>query len=118
MRIQRIAILCAAPLVLAGCAELGGLGGILDGGYGNSGTYGNNGSYGNNGAYGSQEDFEHAAVDACRQEASRYGQASIDNVQRGNNAIQVYGTVGDNRRGTRRFVCTYDSRGRITRFDI
>lgn len=112
MRIQRIAILCAAPLVLAGCAALPGLGGLLNG------AYGNNGSYGNQGGYGSSQDFERAAIDACGREASRYGQVSISNVERGNDAIEVYGTVGDNRRGARRFVCTYDSRGRIIRFDI
>lgn len=118
MRIKRFAILCAAPLILGGCASLGGLADILDGGYGNNGAYGNNDSYGNYGAYGSSQDFERAAVDSCRQEASRYGQPRIDNVERGDNAIRVYGTIYDNRRGERRFVCTFDNRGRIIRFDI
>jgi len=112
MRKSFIPILAGA-LAVSGCAygaqdPLGGLGGILGGvlGGGNSG-----GGYNN-------QDFERAAVSACGNEASRYGQVSINNVERrSNSTIRVYGSVQTNN-GRRNFNCDFRSDGRITDFNI
>ncbi len=125
MRFHKIAVLLTAPIALAGCAELLDSYGYGNNGYGN-GTYGNGntGGYGYNNNSGTQT-FERAAVDACGREASRYGQVSIANVQQGRDVVQVFGSVRDNRNGNynnqyngRQFRCTFDSRGRITQFQI
>ena len=114
MRTRILAATLAGTMMLGGCATglggygndpLGGLlGGILGGGYGNY-----NDGYNAN-------DFERAAVNACGQEASRYGSVRIVDVNRGSDTVRVLGRIDT--RDTRRdeFTCTFRSDGRIVDF--
>jgi hypothetical protein len=116
--------LAALPLALGACttspyggygyndpvtSAIGVLGTVLGGqrayspyGGGYSGGYGYGGG-----------NFSQAAVNACGNYASRYGQVAITNVrQTSNDKVHVYGYAGN-----RDFDCSFRSDGRITDFD-
>jgi hypothetical protein len=100
----------SATLLLGGCAAgMGGdpLGGLLQGVLG-----------GDNRGYSSGNDeFQRAAVNACGQEASRYGRVTIDNVrQESRNILRVEGRVENQQR--RSFTCSFRSDGQIVDFRI
>lgn len=117
MRKLFLPVLLATTFTLGGCAGglgqdplTGILGSVLGGGLG--------GGYPAQGGYGNQN-FEQAAVNACGQQASRYGRVSISNVQpQSNSTLRVYGTVEVNGYQRRNFACSFRSDGRITDFDI
>ncbi len=117
MRKSFAPLLIATTLGLSACASpLGGLGGGMGGPLEavlGSVLGGSQGGYGNNGG-----NFQQAAVNACGNEASRYGQVSVRDVrQQSNSTLRVYGVVGSNY-GNRNFECSFRSDGRITDFDI
>ncbi|HEY0626228.1 MAG TPA: hypothetical protein VGD10_05785 [Allosphingosinicella sp.] len=120
MRKSLLPLVLGSTLALGACASplggLGGLGGPYDpvgavlgsvlGGATNSG-YG----YGN-------QNFQQAAVNACGNEASRYGQVGINDVrQQSSSTLRVYGTINNNY-DRRSFACSFRSDGRITDFDV
>jgi hypothetical protein len=107
-------LLIVSTLALSACASplggMGGMGGPLEAVLGSVLGGGNQG-------YGSSN-FQQAAINACGNEASRYGQVSIQDVrQQSSSSLRVYGVVGSNY-GSRDFQCTFRSDGRITDFDI
>jgi hypothetical protein len=124
----------AATLALGGCTTGYGSGGY---GYGsdpisgvlgsvlgnviggNSGYgYSNNSTSGYGDGSNGNEQFARAAVDACGQQAARYGQVSISNVQQTSGSImQVDGRVGSNYQ-QRGFYCAFRSDGRIADFRL
>ena len=111
-------LILAGALAVGGCASYGGYGG-MGGPYDVLGSVlggvigGSNSGYG----YGNQN-FEQAAVNACGNQASRYGRVSITDVrQQSNNTLRVYGVVDNNYRRDD-FACSFRSDGRITDFDI
>jgi hypothetical protein len=98
----------------------GGMGGPLEAvlgtvlGAAGSSSYG----YGNQGYYGGGGNFQQAAVNACGNAASRYGQVSIRDVRQiSRDTLRVYGLIGSAYR-TNDFECNFRSDGRITDFDI
>ena len=117
MRRFLLPILFVACIPLGGCVQgLGGMGGqdvlgsvlgsVLGGQRQNQGMGGQN--------------FEDAAVEACANEARRYGSVNISDVRaQSNSTLRVSGTVdtnnGYNRRG---FGCSYREDGRITDFSV
>ena len=120
MRKTIITSVLASTLLLGGCAQnglegLGGyggnpigsvLGGILNGGLGTR-----------NSGY-SSSDFERAAVNACGQTASQYGQVSITDADRtSNSTVRVEGRIAQNY-SQRAFTCSFRSDGQITDFRI
>lgn len=114
MRKVLLSTICAASLGLGGCAYgLGGLGGqdVLGSVLGS--VIGGQGGYGQGGP-----DFQSMAVEACGNEASRYGSVRIADVRQADrDTLRVYGTINDNYR-QREFGCSYRSDGRITDFDV
>ena len=114
MRKLFIPIFLAGGLSVGGCTTAGiaeqVLGSVLGGGLGGQGGYGNNG-YGN-------QNFQQAAVNACGQQAQRYGQVRIDNVEQRSSSMRVYGTVQTNNYDQRQFACSFSSSGRITEFQF
>ena len=97
-------------LSLGGCATspYGGMGGPLEAVLGS--VLGADQSGGN--------DFQRAAVNACGNYASQYGQVSVRDVrQQSRDTLRVYGLIGTNF-GTRDFECSFRSDGRITDFDV
>ena len=101
----------AGALALGGCAmsPFGGMGGPLESVLGSVLGAGQND--GNN-------DFARAAVNACGNHASQYGQVQIRDVrQQSRDTLRVSGVVGSNY-GNRNFECSFRSDGRITDFDI
>lgn len=104
--------LMAGSLMLGGCAT----------GYGNDPLAGILGSVlggqGNRSASGSvNSQFETAAVNACGQQASQYGQVTISNVQQiSNDTLRVDGRVGANTYQQRSWGCSFRADGRITDF--
>ena len=116
MRKLLIPTLLAGAMALGGCASVlpAVLGSVLQGGLGQGGAgYG----YPDQG-YGSQN-FQQAAVNACGQQAARYGQVRISNVQQSSSStLRVYGTVSTGGYQQRNFACSFRSDGRITDFDI
>ena len=120
MRKLFLPVLAVASLSIAGCATspLGGYGmggpleAVLGSVLGGGGVLGSGqGNYGNT-------NFQQAAVNACGNEASRYGQVSIRDVrQKSSSTLRVYGVVGSNY-GSREFECSFRNDGRITDFDI
>ncbi|HEV2079032.1 MAG TPA: hypothetical protein VGR19_03920 [Allosphingosinicella sp.] len=104
------------PVVLAGSLALGGctsvlpavLGSVLQGGLGGGGGYDQ--------GYGGQQ-FQQAAVNACGQQASRYGRVNIADVRQvSNSTLRVFGTVDSGNFQRRSFSCDFRSDGRITNF--
>lgn len=96
-------------LSLGGCATspFGGMGGPLESVLGS--VLG--------GSQGGGNDFQRAAVNACGNYASQYGQVSIRDVrQQSRDTLRVYGLIGSNY-GSRDFECSFRSDGRITDFD-
>ncbi len=76
--------------------------------------YGN--GYGYNG-YGGQQ-FSQAAINACANVASRYGQPSITQVRQvSGSTLRVYGRTF-NGYSARNWDCDFRSDGRVTDFDI
>lgn len=126
MRKTHILLAAAATLPLAACATspygspygygyqdpvigaIGALGSVL----GSQGAYGyNNYGYGGGG-------FTQAAVNACANYASRYGQVRVNNVrQTSSSKVHVYGTASNGYYG-RNFDCSFRSDGRVSDFDI
>ena len=111
MRNSPAFLIMAGALALGGCATspFGGMGGPLEQVLGSVLGAGQND--GNN-------DFARAAVNACGNHASQYGQVQVRDVrQQSRNTLRVYGIVGTNY-GNRDFECSFRSDGRITDFDI
>ena len=108
----------AGSLLLGGCATS-----PYGGGYGGD-PIGNilgtilGGSQG----YNNRElsDFERAAVNACGQEASRYGRVSISDVrQQSASIVEVFGVIqSSDRYQQRQFGCAFRSDGRIADFRV
>lgn len=97
-------------LSLGGCATspLGGMGGPLESVLGSVLGAGQNDS----------NSFERAAINACGNYASQYGQVQMRDVrQQSRDTLRVYGIVGTNY-GARNFECSFRSDGRITDFDV
>ena len=118
MRKLMIPTLLAGALALGGCSSVlpAVLGSVLQGGLGQGG-----GGYGYpDQGYGNQnQNFQQAAVNACGQQAARYGQVRISNVQQASSStLRVYGTVSTGGYQQRNFACSFRSDGRITDFDI
>ena len=115
MRKSVLPILFVALLPLGGCAYgLGGMGGQDVLGSVLGGVLG-----GQRQGMGGQS-FQDAAVEACANEARRYGSVNISDVRaQSSSTLRVSGTVdtnnGYNRRG---FGCSYREDGRITDFNI
>jgi hypothetical protein len=99
-------------LALGGCMTSplgGGMGGPLEAVLGQvlGGSQNNGGS-----------NFQQAAINACGNHASQYGQVSIRDVrQQSRDTLRVYGVVGSNY-DSRNFECSFRSDGRITDFDF
>ena len=115
MRKSLTPLILAAFLPLAGCAYgLGGLGGGQD-------VLGSvlGGVLGGNRAMGGQS-FQAAAVEACANEARRYGSVSVSDVRQvSSSTLRVFGTINtSNYGGQRRFDCDFREDGRITDFDL
>ncbi len=108
---RKSVLLVAAFLPLAGCAYgLGGqdvLGSVLGG------------VLGGNRAMGGQT-FQDAAVEACANQARRYGSVSVSDVRQVNSStMRVFGMINTSNYGGRRsFDCDFREDGRITDFDI
>ena len=108
MRKSVSAIVIASAFSLGGCAM--GMGGPLEAVLGSvlGGSQGQN-SGGN---------FQQAAVQACGNHASQYGQVQVRDVrQQDSQTLRVYGTVSSNYQN-RNFECSFRSDGRITDFDF
>jgi hypothetical protein len=110
MRKSILPILLAATLPLGACAYgLGGqdvLGSVL-------GTVLNSG---NNGMGG--QSFQDAAVEACANEARRYGSVSVTDVRaQSSSTLRVTGVIGTNY-DRRAFACSFREDGQITDFDV
>ena len=104
-----------APTMLAGALALGGCTTGLDGLLG--GILGND-------TYGSGYDdrnlsrFERAAVEACAQEASRYGRVDIRDVrQTERDIVRVTGRIDNRDRQRDEFSCDFRDDGRIVDFE-
>jgi hypothetical protein len=123
--------LAALPLPLAACATtpygspygyndpvigaIGALGSVL--GAGQSG-YASPYGYSNYGYGGGGGGFTQAAVNACANYASRYGQVQVRSVQQTSSSkVHVYGTASNGYYG-RNFDCSFRSDGRVSDFDI
>ena len=112
MRKLMIPTLLAGALALGGCTSVlpAVLGSVLQGGLGwglGGGAYGQGGG----------EQFQQAAVNACGQQASQYGQVRISNVQQvSSSTLRVFGTVDAGNFQGRGFSCDFRSDGRITSF--
>ena len=120
MRKITITTVLASTLLLGGCAQTGleGLGGNPIGGILGSVLAGGLGTAGSGSGYGSQ-DFEQAAVNACGQQASQYGQVRINDVgQTSRDSVRVDGTIAQNNYQQRSFTCSFRSDGRITDFRV
>lgn len=113
MRKSPALILIAGALALGGCATGplgGGMGGPLEAVLGQ--VLGGAGQNNNGGGQ-----FQQAAVNACGNHASQYGQVQVRDVrQQDRNTLRVYGVVGSNY-DSRNFECSFRSDGRITDFD-
>lgn len=114
MRKSFTTLLLAGSLTLGGCATgLGGLAGQQVLGSVLGGVLGGRGHTGQGGP-----DFQNMAVEACGQEASRYGRPSVSDVRQvDRDTLRVYGNINDGYR-QRNFGCNYRSDGRITDFDV
>lgn len=115
MRKFLLPILFVAFLPLGGCVQgLGGMGGqdVLGSVLGSVLGGQNQGMGGQN--------FEDAAVEACANEARRYGSVNISGVRaQSNGTLRVSGTVDTNNGYDRRgFGCSYREDGRITDFNV
>ena len=112
MRKSHSAIIAAGALALGGCMTSplgGGMGGPIEAVLGQvlGGSQNSNGS-----------NFQQAAINACGNHASQYGQVSIRDVrQQSNDTLRVYGVVGSNY-DSRNFECSFRTDGRITDFDF
>jgi hypothetical protein len=106
-------ILVAGALSLGGCMTSplgGGMGGPLEAVLGQVLGGGGQNQGGSN--------FQQAAVNACGNHASQYGQVQVRDVrQQSRDTLRVYGVVGSNY-GNRAFECSFRSDGRITDFDM
>ena len=114
MRITTSAIALIGALSLGGCATspYGGMGGPLESVLGSVLAGGLGGGQSNN------SNFQQAAVNACGNYASQYGQVSVRDIrQQSRDTLRVYGLVGSNY-GARNFECSFRSDGRITDFDM
>ena len=115
MRKTLISALAVSTLALGGCATgygynndpLGGIfGGILGGG-------------GDRYDDRNVDDFERAAIQACGDQASRYGRVQITDVRRdGRDIVVVRGRLDVRDRSRDEFACAFRSDGRIVDFDL
>ncbi len=121
MKKSALSIALVGSLSLAGCATYGSdpfgsvLGSVLGSGY-NSGNYYNNGGYYGQGG----PSFQEMAVETCANQAQRYGQVRVTNVQQvRNDTLRVNGSIAVNGGWQQRgFYCDFRADGRITGFDI
>ncbi len=96
----------AAPLLLGGCA---GLGGLLDPLLGGNDRYDDR----------NLSQFERAAYEACGREASRYGRVQVTDVrQTDRDFVQVRGRIDTRDRRNDEFYCVFRNDGRITEFRV
>ena len=107
---MRKSLFLLAMIPLAGCAMYPGgdvLGSVLGG------------VLGGNRAMGGQS-FQDAAVEACANEARRYGHVNVTDVRQvSSSTLRVFGTIQTSNFGDRRrFDCDFREDGRITDFDI
>ena len=114
MRKSILSLFFVATLPLGGCAYgLGGqdvLGSVLGGvlGQGRQGSQGMGG-----------QSFQDAAVEACANEARRYGSVSISDVRsQSSSTLRVSGVIGTSNYDRRSFGCSFREDGRITDFDV
>ena len=115
MKKSVLSVALLGSLSLVGCTTYGGdpfgsvLGSVLGSGY-NQGNY-----YGQGGP-----SFEQAAVETCANQAQRYGQVRVTNVQQvRDDTLRVNGAVSVNNSWQQRgFYCDFRADGRITGFDI
>ncbi len=113
MRKSLLPIIFVALLPLGGCAY--GLGGM--GGQDVLGSVLGSVLGGQRQGMGGQS-FQDAAVEACANEARRYGYVSVSDVRsQGSSTLRVTGVV-DTNGGRRGFGCSFREDGRITDFDV
>ena len=115
MHKKAVTVLLAGTLALGGCAAGPGgvnpwgdiLGSILSGGAGQG--------YGN-----TNDQFQTAAINACGDQASRYGQVRITDVRQvSDSTLQVEGVIAvKDGYQQRSFTCSFRSDGRITDFRV
>ena len=109
MRISVLALATVLAFPLGGCAGLGGqdaFGGVFGDVLGGSQT-----------GMGGQS-FQDAAVEACANEARRYGYVSISDVRAQNSSTLRVNGIVDTNSGRRGFGCSFREDGRITDFGI
>lgn len=119
MKKSVLSIALLGSLTLVGCTAYGNdplgsvLGSVLNRGNSND-PYGG-GYYGQGG-----QSFQEAAVESCANQAQRYGQVRVTNVQQvRNDTLRVNGAVAMNNSWQQRgFYCDFRTDGRITAFDI
>ena len=104
-------LVLVAALPLGACTYgLGGqdvLGSVLGGVLNDGGYYGRGG-----------QSFQDAAVEACANEARRYGNVSISDVRaQSSSTLRVTGVI-DSNFDRRAFGCSFREDGRITDFDV
>lgn len=121
MRKLSVSALFASAIMVGGCAYGYGDGYGYNDGYGDGYGGGYGGSYG--GSYGysyrNNNDFERAAVNACGQEASRYGRIRITYAEERERGIYTVQGEIDNRDPRRdQFTCEFSSSGRIVDFRL
>lgn len=117
MRKLPMSALFAGAIMVGGCAYGYGNGYGYNDGYGGGygGSYG--GSYGY--SYRNNNDFERAAVNACGQEASRYGRIRITYAEERERGIYTVQGEIDNRDPRRdQFTCEFSSSGRVVDFRL
>ncbi len=66
------------------------------------------------------QQFQNAAMNACTQQASQHGQATVNTLQQiGSSTLRANGTIAANGSYPQRsFTCTFRSDGRITDFRL
>ena len=107
MRKILIPFALSAPMLLGGCAAIGGDDGLLGGLLGGGDRYG----------YDARTDFERDAVEACGREASRFGRATVVEVEAQNREyMYVYGRIDSRDRERDEFTCVFRADGRIVDF--
>ena len=111
MRLSPLMLVIAAALPLGACTGLGNQGGIFGDVLG--GVFGQ----GNQGMGG--QSFQDAAVEACANEARRYGSVNVTDVRaQSSSTLRVLGTINMQNYERRQFGCSFREDGRITDFDI
>lgn len=106
MRKSLIPVAIAGTVLLGGCSTYDN-GGLLGGIFGGGNDYG----------YSGGSSFERRAVEACGDEASRYGEVRIDRVdEQGRDYVYVSGRIDTRDYSRDEFTCVYRADGRIVDF--